>query len=83
MNLETLRGRVNDLSAAFPTLQAEDVKTERLRRFFARLNIDELRRLRDIKRRKEMGQPPTMEERQWLDELQAKHGHIRRGHESL
>jgi len=69
MNLETLRGRVNDLSAAFRSLQAEDVETERLRRFLAKLNIDELKRLRAIRNRWREGQPPTEAEQQWLEEL--------------
>jgi hypothetical protein len=53
VNLEPIKNRVENLSAAFPA--AEDELLQRKERFLARLNVDELKRLRDIKRRYEAG----------------------------
>jgi len=70
LSLEPVKKRIVDLSAAVG--KAEDAEKERLRRFFAKLNIDELKRLRDIRNRLDAGQPPTAEEQEWIESLRSR-----------
>jgi hypothetical protein len=53
-------------------LAGEEAAARRL--FYAKFTTDELRRLIAIGERNEAGSPPTVEERQFIDDLEARYG---------